>query len=109
MPEEIDELKFKYTVLIEKTLLDGEVTHVNIPAGREHYSVMYVPPRTLLKFTGGRPLTAASIGNIWVSIERQGQKLAEGSLKPSRRCRIFPHQPWSRPEQGRNAVCAALL
>ena len=84
-------MKFKYTVLIEKTLLDGEVTHINIPAGREHYSVMYVPPRTLLKYTGGRPLTAAAIGNIWVTIERQGQKLAEGSLKPSPMPN-FPHQ-----------------
>ena len=83
IPEEIDELKFKYTILIEKTLLDGEVTHVTIPAGREHYSVMYVPPRALLKLTGGRPLTAAAIGNVWVTIEKQGQKLAEGSLKQS--------------------------
>src|SRR5687768_8695559 len=42
VPELIDELTFKYTILIEKKLLDGEVTHVSIAKGKEHYSVVYV-------------------------------------------------------------------
>lgn len=81
--EEVDELTFTYTIMIEKKLLTGQVTHINIPKGREHYSVMYISPRTLTKLTGGRPLTAASIENVWVSVERQGMKLDQpASFKP---------------------------
>ena len=53
-PEDIDELTFKYTILVENKLLDRRVTHVNIPKGRDHYSVVYVSPRTLEKLTGGK-------------------------------------------------------
>ena len=81
-PEEIDELTFKYTILVEKKLLDGEVTHINIPKGREHYSVVYVSPRTLDKLTGGKPLTNASIENVWIEVSKQGQVLDRASLRP---------------------------
>ena len=81
-PEEIDELTFTYTVGIENRLLDGQVTHVNIPKGRDRYSVMYVAPRALEKLTGGKPLTAGSIQNVWVSISRQGQVLEQQGFKP---------------------------
>lgn len=81
-PEEIDDLTFKYTILIEKKLLDGEVTHVNIPKGREHYSVIYVSPRALDKLTGGKPLTNGSIENVWVEVSKQGQILDKTSLRP---------------------------
>src|ERR1700722_4938569 len=54
LPEVIDELTFKFTIEIEKQLLEGEVTYVNIPAGRDHFAVMYVPPRALLRLTGGK-------------------------------------------------------
>ena len=50
--------------MIENKLLDGSVTHVNIPKGTEHYSVMYIAPRALEKLTGGKPFTAASIGKM---------------------------------------------
>ena len=76
VPEMIDELTFKYTIFVEKKLLDGEVTHVDIPKGREHFSVVYVAPRTLERLTGGKPLTAGSIENVWVEVSRQGQRLA---------------------------------
>jgi hypothetical protein len=72
---DIDELTFNYTILVENTLLTGSVTHVNIPAGRDHYSVMYVAPRSLEKLTGGRPMTSASVKNVWVTVTRQGQTL----------------------------------
>ena len=39
-PELTDELTFKYYILFNGNLLTGEVTHVNIPAGRENRSVM---------------------------------------------------------------------
>ncbi len=82
-PEDVDELTFTYTIMVEKKLLVGQVTHINIPKGREHYSVMYVSPRSLLKLTGGKALTAGSIENVWVSVERQGVKLdAPATLKP---------------------------
>ncbi len=81
-PEDIDELTFKYTILIEKKLLDGEVTHVNIPKGREHFSVMYVAPRTLERLTDGKALTASSIENVWVEVSKQGQVLHKESFKP---------------------------
>ena len=81
--EEIDELTFTFTIMIEKKLLTGQVTHINIPKGREHFSVMYIAPRTLEKLTGGKALTAGSIENVWVTVERQGMKLAQPeSFKP---------------------------
>lgn len=75
-PDEIDELTFNYTLMIEGKLLDGTVTHINVPKGRDRYSVMYVAPRTLEKLTGGKALSASSIQNVWVQITRQGQPLA---------------------------------
>jgi hypothetical protein len=38
VPELTDELTFKYYILFNGSLLTGEVTHVNIPAGRENRS-----------------------------------------------------------------------
>jgi len=70
-------------VMIEKKLLTGQVTHINIPKGRDHFSVMYISPRTLLKLSGGRALSTASIENVWISVERQGMKLdAPATFKP---------------------------
>src|SRR5207302_903150 len=42
-----DELTFKYYIFFAGKCLIGEVTHVNIPKGRDLFSVMYVSPRTL--------------------------------------------------------------
>ncbi len=81
-PEEIDELTFTYTVGIENRLLDGQVTHVNIPKGRDRFSVMYVAPRAIEKLTGGKPLTGGSIQNVWVVVSRQGQVLDQQAFKP---------------------------
>lgn len=81
-PEDIDELTFKYTILFEKRLLDGEVTHIAIPKGRDHYSVVYVSPRAIEKLTGGKPLTAGSIENVWVEVSKQGQILDKASYRP---------------------------
>ena len=54
-PEEIDSLDFKYSVLINNMLIDGMVTHVAIPAGKDHFSVIYIAPRTLLQVTREKP------------------------------------------------------
>lgn len=82
VPDEIDELTFKFTALIEKKLLDGEVTYVNIAKGRDHYAVMYISPKSIDKLTGGKALTPASIENVWVELTRQGQVLARTSFRP---------------------------
>ncbi|MEQ1860031.1 MAG: Amuc_1102 family pilus-like protein [Chthoniobacteraceae bacterium] len=82
VPEEIDELTFKFTALIENKLLDGEVTYINIGKGKDHYAVMYISPKSLDKLTGGKTLTAASIQNVWVEVNRQGQLLGRESFKP---------------------------
>lgn len=80
-PEEIDELTFAYTIMVENKLLDGSVTHINIPKGRDRFSIMYVAPRTLEKLTGGKALSGASIQNAWVIVSRQGQVLDQQAFK----------------------------
>ena len=82
-PEDIDELTFKFTIMVEKKLLDGEATYVNIAKGREHYAVMYVSPKSIDKLTGGKPLTPASIENVWVEVSKSGLVLAKESFKPT--------------------------
>lgn len=82
LPEEIDELTFRFTALVEKKLLTGEVTYINILKGRDHYAVMYISPKSIARLTGGRPLTGAGIENVWVEVSRQGQTLARESFKP---------------------------
>jgi hypothetical protein len=79
-PELTNELTFKYYILFNGTLLTGEVTHLNIPAGRENRSVMYVPPRALARFSNNRPITENSCQNIAVQIVQQGAVKTEASL-----------------------------
>jgi hypothetical protein len=79
-PTLTDELTFKYYILFNGNLLTGEVTHVNVPSGRENRSVMYVPPRALARFGNNRPITANSCQNIAVQIVQQGAVKAEASL-----------------------------
>ncbi len=83
-PELIDELTFKFAMLIAgKILVSDDVTYINIPKGRGHAAVVYVAPRTLERINEGKPLTPASIENIKVDITRQGQLLATKSFKPT--------------------------
>ena len=77
VPPMIDELTFKYTIMIGKSLLDGEVTHVNIPQQKSHFSVVYVSPSAIARLTGGKPLNAGNVENIWVDVSKSGQKLAQ--------------------------------
>jgi len=79
-PEFTDELTFKYFILFNGRLLTGEVTHINVPAGRENRSVMYVSPRTLARFMGNRAVTPATVQNIAVQIVQQGAVKDELSL-----------------------------
>jgi len=79
-PQFTDELTFKYYILFNSNLLTGQVTHVNIPAGRENRSVMYVCPRALVRFGNNRPITTNSCQNIAVQIVQQGAVKDESSL-----------------------------
>lgn len=80
--EMVDELTIQYLAEINGKLLPGEVTHVNIPKGKNHFSVMYISPRSLDRVAGGKQLNQGMIGNIWIKIEKQGQVLAEKSSQP---------------------------
>lgn len=80
-PEFTDELTFKYFIMFNGKLLTGEVTHVNVAAGRENRSVMYVSPRTLARFMGNRPVSPANLQNIAVQILQQGAVKSELSLE----------------------------
>ena len=79
--EMIDELTFKFDVLINGKLYPGEITHVNIPKGKDRFTIMYISPRNLERITAGKQLTAAMIENVWITISKQGQALAISSLK----------------------------
>jgi hypothetical protein len=80
-PELAEEVTVKYYLALNGKLLTGEVTHVNVAAGREHRSVMYVPPKTIARLMGNRPLTATSIQNIAAQIVQQGAVKSEVSLE----------------------------
>ncbi len=79
--EMIDELTFKLDLLINGKMCPGEITHINIPKGKDRYTIMYVSPRNLERITDGKLLNAGMITNAWVTILRQGQVLAMSSMK----------------------------
>ena len=79
-PEYTDELTFKFFVAINGKVLSGEVTNVNILAGREHWTVMYVPPHALAHLLQGRAATTTSIENIAVQLVQKGEVKDELSL-----------------------------
>ena len=89
-----DDVTFNYYVLLNNksatnpqgTLLIGQVTHTAIPAsGNDLRSVIYISPRTLERFFDGKiPSTPSSaLVDIGVTITRQGQIVADKSLKGS--------------------------
>ena len=82
-PEDIDDLTFKFTVMFEKKLLDGEVTYSNIAKGKDHFAVMYLSPKGMEKLLpGGKALNGAAIENVWVEVSKSGLKLDTASHKP---------------------------
>jgi hypothetical protein len=79
--ELIDELTFKFDVLIGGRIYTDSITHVNIPKGKERYTIMYISPRNLERITGGKQFNPAMIDNVWITISKQGQALAFSSIK----------------------------
>ena len=90
--ELIDELTFKFDVKMNGKLYPGEITHVNIPKGKDRFTVMYLSPRNLERITDGKPLNASMIENIWITISKQGQALAISSLK-DKNVKVVPNLP----------------
>jgi len=76
-----DELTVKYFILLAGTCLTGEVTHIDIPKGRDLFSVMYVSPRTIARLTNGKQLTALDIQDVGVQLVSKGQVLVTKSYK----------------------------
>jgi len=87
-----DDIVLDYYVLLanksaatpQGTLLTGQVTHMSVPALQNDLkSVMYVSPRAMERFFAGKiPSSAASaIVDIGITISRQGQIVAQKSLK----------------------------
>ena len=82
VPELLEELSFTYKIQLNGKLYVGQVDHVDIPKGREHYSVAYMSPRALDEAMGGKQLVASAIQGIWVDVTKQGQVIATlGSVK----------------------------
>lgn len=78
------EATFKYNILLGGKLLTGEVTQVNIAAGKELRSVMYVPPRALDYVLNNRALSISSVENIAVQVVMQGGVKDDLSLQRAR-------------------------
>lgn len=83
-PDFTEELTFKYYILLGDKVLTGDVTHVNILAGREHYSSIYVPPHVIAFVMQNRPVNSTSIGNIAVQLLQEGEVKDELSLNRAR-------------------------
>jgi hypothetical protein len=78
--EVTDDLTFKYYIAVNGNVLTGEVTHMNVMAGKGNRSVMYVPPKALTRLNGNRPVTSNAIQNICVQIVQQGALKDEANL-----------------------------
>ena len=78
------EVTFKYYILIGGKLLGGEVTHVNVLAGKELYSSIYVPPNALTYVLGNRSPTTSAVENVAVQIVEKGEVKDELSLNRAR-------------------------
>ena len=79
-----DEVTLKYYVLIGGKMLTGEVTHVNVLAGRELYSSMYVPPHALAYLLGSRAPSTTLVENIAVQVVQKGAVEDERSMARAR-------------------------
>ncbi len=71
---------FKYYIAVNGKVLTGEVTHVNVMAGRGLRSVIYASPKVLTRLNGGKPVTATSIQNMAVQIVQGGTVKDESNM-----------------------------
>jgi hypothetical protein len=64
-PTWADDVKIKYYVLMGKDrdmkLFTGEVTHINVARGTDHYSVMFMHPNTVARYGAGKVQAVAAV------------------------------------------------
>ena len=77
------EVNFHYSILIAGKMLVGDQTLVEVPAGQNLFTVVFVSPKTLSTLLRGAPLTPNAVQNIDVQILRPGvsQPMANKMLK----------------------------
>jgi hypothetical protein len=76
-----DELTVRYFILLAGQCLTGEVTHIDIPRGRDLYSVAFVSPKTIARILNGKPLSSLDIQDVGVQLVSKGQVLTTKSYK----------------------------
>lgn len=102
-PAFLDEVTLNYYILLNnkgsdplnpqaETLLTGSVTHVMVPQQKDLKSVIYISPRSLEKFFGGKlPATLkAMMLDAGVTITRGGELVAQASWQSDLRNKT----PW---------------
>ena len=77
------EVNLHYSVVIANTMLTGDQTLVDVPAGPSLFTIAFISPRTLATLLHGAPLTPNVVQNIDVQILRPGvsQPLANYMLR----------------------------
>ncbi len=83
-PDFTEELTFRYYILMNGKVLTGEVTHVNVLAGRDLYSCVYVPPHALAYVLGNRLPNTTSVENVAVQVLQKGEVKDELSMARAR-------------------------
>lgn len=88
-----DELTVNYFILLDGQCLTGSVTHIDIPRGRDLYSVMYVSPRTIARILNGNPMTGNDIQDVGVQLVMKGQVLDTKSYKAQGQTQWWQNYP----------------
>lgn len=80
-PEWADDVQVKYYVLVGKSedrrLFVGDVTHINVAKGTQHYSAMFIQPNTLKRYGAGQ------IDQITVRVFYKGAVMSTVSVPPN--------------------------
>lgn len=79
-----DDVQLKFYVLVkgahadESRLFVGDVTHVNVAKGSQHYSAMFIQPNTLRRYSAGQ------IERVAVRLFHNGALVSTLSVPPSK-------------------------
>ena len=79
-PEWADDVQLKYYVLVgkgeDRRLFVGDVTHINVAKGTQHYSAMFIQPNTLKRYGAGQ------IDQVTVRLFYKGAVRSTASVPP---------------------------
>ena len=85
-PEWADDVQIKYYVLVgrgeDRRLFVGDVTHINVAKGTQHYSAMFIQPNTLKRYGAGQ------IDQVTVRLFYKGAVVSTMSSPPN------PKESW---------------